>query len=185
MDDPSLRQRARGLCVQVVTLVVRAACTADMSQASFDDILMAIESAASTGQVGNTPVSISDYNRLNNESVLQDCCSTDKTAIAIFALATRGCLEDICWDRVVDGRILPTLGTLLALAVKAEWDLRNPVVPGLCVICMDVKATVGFLHADSVHLCACAPCARGQLRNERTCPMCRLVFERRVTVYES
>lgn len=134
MNDPSLCQQARLLCIQVVTREMHAACTGEvsMSKASLYDILMAIESASCTGQVGNTPVTLEQYNRLHNESALQEY----------------GCSS----DRVLNNELLPPLGTLLARAVQAEWDNQNPVVGGVCVVCMESKATIGFLPSTSARL---------------------------------
>jgi hypothetical protein len=53
---------------------------------------------------------------------------------------------------------------------------------GNCVICMDQKATAGFLHGDSVHKCCCKDCAT-DLKAKITpaaplpCPMCRKKVE--------
>jgi Zinc finger, C3HC4 type (RING finger) len=41
-----------------------------------------------------------------------------------------------------------------------------------CVICMDARKSVGFVHGRCIHMCACRQCANRWYTERGTCPVC-------------
>lgn len=55
-----------------------------------------------------------------------------------------------------------------------------------CVLCMVNPADSGFLHGNSVHVCACQDCAlkyRRESSTRDTCPVCRQLIDRVVRAH--
>ena len=53
-----------------------------------------------------------------------------------------------------------------------------------CVVCLDARATTGFLHNDSVHRCCCGPCAEEvNAAQTKLCPVCRQPYSAVLKVF--
>lgn len=83
----------------------------------------------------------------------------------------------------------------IALQVDLAMHVPMPVVPSApitesvaesnhdlpvrsnCSICMQRPITQGFMHGNSVHACACLPCAQAVMAMRPCCPLCREVSQ--------
>lgn len=53
-----------------------------------------------------------------------------------------------------------------------------------CVVCLNARATTGFLHNDSVHRCCCGPCAADVNASQtKLCPVCRQPYSAVLKVF--
>lgn len=53
-----------------------------------------------------------------------------------------------------------------------------------CVVCLEGRCTVGFVHGESVHRVCCRACADSlMLRPDASCPVCRALIDRVVSIF--
>lgn len=52
-----------------------------------------------------------------------------------------------------------------------------------CIVCLENKKSIGFLHQGTMHLCACRGCAEKWFQEHKTCPMCNMPADTLVPVY--
>jgi Zinc finger, C3HC4 type (RING finger) len=95
----------------------------------------------------------------------------------------------VTYGHVADGRGWVTLQRLSDNHVFAKPSL-SPAAPSeassddeLCVVCLEAPKDAGLLHGSTIHKCVCIGCANSLLKSQSSCPVCRSVVERVVSIF--
>uniref|UniRef100_A0A0G4I4Y6 RING-type domain-containing protein n=1 Tax=Chromera velia CCMP2878 TaxID=1169474 RepID=A0A0G4I4Y6_9ALVE len=73
----------------------------------------------------------------------------------------------------------------VAKALGTEKESETDSDEGVCTICQEEPATAGFVHGETMHLCACTKCANTLKKKlgQTKCPMCRQGVDKILRVF--
>jgi hypothetical protein len=114
----------------------------------------------------------------HTEQELESCINFDNQD-----LLNLNCKNDIIKNLTEQiGKEMPNISSLIDNSIKEKRINKKKVKNGKCVICLDKKSVISFIHGNTGHLICCNECSENFSIYDK-CPLCRKNIDNIVKIY--
>jgi hypothetical protein len=114
----------------------------------------------------------------HTEKELESCINFDNQD-----LLNLNCNNDIIKNLTEQfSKEMPNISSFIDNSIKEKRINKKRVKNGKCVICLDKKSVISFIHGDTGHLICCSGCSENFCIHDK-CPLCRKTIDNIVKIY--